>query len=93
MRSAQGFVFMVWQKVAKAVIASQDEKPSLSLSDSLYSIEGFKRYAERCSSSVFSFSSLSETDIKVLLKYLERDRRVIVVHGEVCLRTLHVKAY
>jgi charged multivesicular body protein 7 len=71
------------QRLADAIIAAQDEKSSLTLSDSLYTIESFKKYAESCSATLNGRKNLSETDAKVLIKYLTRDRRVVVVQGDV----------
>jgi charged multivesicular body protein 7 len=71
------------QRLADAIIAAQDEKSSLTLSDSLYTTESFKKYAESCSATLNGRKNLSETDVKVLIKYLARDRRVAVVQGDV----------
>jgi charged multivesicular body protein 7 len=76
------------QRLADAIIAAQDEKSSLTLSDSLYTTESFKKYAESCSATLDGRKNLSETDVKVLIKYLARDRRVVVVQGNVRLNWL-----
>ncbi len=74
------------QGLADSIIAAQDEKSSLTLSESLYTIESFKKYAESCAVQLGAgIKSLSDTDVKVLVKYLARDRRVIIVQGEVRL--------
>jgi len=78
------------QRLADAIIAAQDEKSSLTLSDSLYNTESFKKYAESCSATLNGRKSLSETDVKVLIKYLSRDRRVVVVQGDVGLDLLEL---
>ncbi|PVF94856.1 hypothetical protein CPB86DRAFT_788647 [Serendipita vermifera] len=77
-------VISVVEKLADSIIAAQDEKTSLTLSDSLYNTELFKKHAESClKGTSLPIKSLSDTDIKVLLKYLSRDRRLIVIQGEV----------
>jgi charged multivesicular body protein 7 len=64
------------ERVADAVLVKQEAK--LELADSLYNFESFKRaYAN-----VLSDITLSDLDLKALLKYLERDKRAIVRQGE-----------
>jgi charged multivesicular body protein 7 len=53
----------------------------ISPADNLYTIEEFRR---EFGANVIPEVVLSETDIKVLIKYLERERRVIVQDGDVC---------
>jgi len=49
--------------------------------DDLYSLDGFRKEFE----GVMNGIVLSETDMKVLLRYLERDRGVVVLDREVCV--------
>lgn len=76
-------VVSVLKNLADNIIATQDEKSALTLSESIHSLESFKRYAESCSISMGGLAPLSSTDVKVLLKYLARDRRVLVIQGDV----------
>lgn len=77
------WVLTCLQRLADAIIAAQDEKSSLTLSDSLYTTESFKKYAESCSATLNGRKNLSEMDVRVLIKYLARDRRAVVVQGGV----------
>ncbi|OAX38935.1 hypothetical protein K503DRAFT_122340 [Rhizopogon vinicolor AM-OR11-026] len=52
----------------------------ISPADNLYTTEGFRR---EFGATVVPGVALSETDIKVLIKYLERERRVVVQNGDV----------
>ncbi|KIM19537.1 hypothetical protein M408DRAFT_83428, partial [Serendipita vermifera MAFF 305830] len=80
----QWVVIRCVEELADSIIAAQDEKSTLTLSESLYTINSFKRYAESCTGQLKSgIRKLSDTDIKVLIRYLARDRRVIVVQGQV----------
>lgn len=66
------------------IIAAQDEKSQLIISESLYSVDSFKRHVETCASGLTGgHKGFSDKDIKVLIKYLLRDRKVLVVEGEV----------
>ncbi|KAK1222084.1 hypothetical protein PQX77_015078 [Marasmius sp. AFHP31] len=54
--------------------------------DALYSVEGFRREFAACISGRTldeESSSMSELDMKVLLKYLARDKSAVVFNGEV----------
>ena len=61
----------------------------ISPADNLYTIEEFRR---EFGANVIPGAVLSETDIKVLIKYLERERRVIVQDGDVSAQE-HSKYY
>jgi charged multivesicular body protein 7 len=66
------------EKAADEVEARQKEKYE-GVSGGLYSLEGFKKEFE----GVLKDVVLSEVDVKVLIRYLERDRRVVVLDREV----------
>ncbi|KZT26511.1 hypothetical protein NEOLEDRAFT_1177512 [Neolentinus lepideus HHB14362 ss-1] len=67
------------EKAAEAVIARQRCGEGISLADVLYSPGSFKaRFKD-----VLPDMPLSELDIKVLVRYLERDKRVLVMDKEV----------
>lgn len=62
------------EQAAEAVL--QHQESGSSLADSLYDFDGFKREFGTCA---FEGLELSNLDIKVLVKFLERDRQAIVV--------------
>ncbi|KAI0093725.1 Snf7-domain-containing protein [Irpex rosettiformis] len=64
------------EQAAAAVLHQQEFKTGLSIHESLYSFDGFKREFETCA---FGGLELSNLDIKVLVKFLERDKRAIMV--------------
>lgn len=70
------------ERAADNVLARQEGRTGVSLAESLYSFEGFK---EEFGSVALPGVSLSETDVKVLVKYLQRDKRVLIADKEVCL--------
>ena len=73
-------VLSLLERAADAVLSAQDAKGGVNLADSLYNFESFKRaYA----SSALPDATLSDLDLKVLLRYLERDKQAIVRKGEV----------
>ncbi|KAG8781564.1 hypothetical protein FRC15_008551, partial [Serendipita sp. 397] len=74
-------VISVVKTLADSIIAAQDEKSSLTISETIYSLDSFKKYAESCSPT--HSIRLSDLDVKILLRYLSRDRHVLVVQGEV----------
>ncbi|EKM55225.1 uncharacterized protein PHACADRAFT_161171 [Phanerochaete carnosa HHB-10118-sp] len=72
-------VLSLLERAAEAVLAKQESKSSVSLADSLYNFEGFKKaYADEALEGV----ALSDLDLKVLLKYVERDKKAIVRQGD-----------
>ena len=74
-------VLSVLERAAAAVLSQQMPKTGVSLAESLYNFDSFKAaYAE----GALPGAVLSNLDLKVLLRYLERDKRVIVRQGEVC---------
>lgn len=70
------------ERAADAVLSKQEAKSGISLADSLYNFESFKRaYA----SDVLPNATLSDLDLRVLLRYIERDKRAIVRQGDVSI--------
>jgi len=71
------------ESAAQGVLAHQRTKDTGALADRLYTVESFKReFAGVALPDVV----LSDLDIKVLMKHLERDRKVVVVDGKVAIR-------
>lgn len=70
------------EKGGDRILNRQRLSPGISLADSLYSFDSFKRQFASCA---VDNGVLSDLDLKVILKYLERDRRAIVVQGDVCI--------
>lgn len=68
------------ERAAEAVQAKQEEEAGLSLADSLYSFDGFKRQFSRVA---LDGVTLSDLDLRVLLRFLERDKHAIVRQGDV----------
>lgn len=77
-------VVSLLEQAADAVLRKQEDKAgaSASLADTLYSFESFKKEFGACAFGEFELSAL---DIRVLVKFLERDKQVVVVQGEVCM--------
>ena len=70
------------ESAAQSVLAHQQAKEAGAFADKLYTMESFKREF----SSVALPDVLSDLDLKVLLKHLERDKRVVVVGGKVAIK-------
>ena len=73
------------EKAGQSVIEMQRDKAA-GPGDALYSLEGFRREFAACvlgRSLDDENSSMSELDMKILLKYLARDKCVVVFDGEV----------
>lgn len=68
------------ERAADSVIARQRSKGGLSLADTLYSMESFR---EEFAAHALDDVVLSELDVRVLVRYLERDRKVVVTQGGV----------
>lgn len=73
-------VLALVEKAAEGVLRQQQTKAGLSLADSLYKFDGFKR---EFASVALEGAVLSDLDMKVVLKFLERDRKVVIAQGEV----------
>ncbi|KAJ3552379.1 hypothetical protein NM688_g4178 [Phlebia brevispora] len=72
-------VVSLLEQAADGALRKQQVKTGISLADSLYNFESFKKeFAGDCIEGV----TLSDTDMKVLLKYLERDRKAVIVEQE-----------
>lgn len=76
------------ERAAAAVLSKQEAKTGISLAESLYNFDSFKKtYAGEALPGV----TLSDLDLKVLLRYLERDKRAIVRQGEVSTRVIGLR--
>ena len=72
----------VVERAADAVLACQRER-GVSLADTLYSFDTFRA---TFASSALPGVALSDKDLCVLVKFLERDRRVVITEKEVRCR-------
>ncbi|KAF9791219.1 hypothetical protein BJ322DRAFT_436391 [Thelephora terrestris] len=68
------------ESAAQGILAHQRTKESGAYAEKLYTVESFKR---EFSSAALPDVVLSDLDLKVLVKHLERDMRVVVVDGKV----------
>ncbi|THG98970.1 hypothetical protein EW026_g3296 [Hermanssonia centrifuga] len=73
-------VLSLLERAGDGVLQKQQSKTGVSLSEELYDFDGFKR---EFAGDALDGVVLSELDVKVLLKYLERDKKAIVVQDEV----------
>ena len=76
------YVFVELLEHAADAVLTLQEAHATGPADALYTIEGFKKTF----ASIFSVSeqsTLSETDAKVLIKFLERERKAVVTDNEV----------
>lgn len=64
------------EQAATAIVHQQESKTGLSVHEALYTFDGFKR---EFGTSAFGGLELSNLDIKVLVKFLERDKQAVVV--------------
>jgi charged multivesicular body protein 7 len=71
------------ERAADAVVALQHRR-GVSLADTLYNFDSFRA---TFASSALPGVTLSDKDLFVLVKYLERDRRAVITEKEVYLRT------
>jgi len=71
------------ESAAQGVLAHQRTKESGGFADKLYTVESFKR---EFSGVALSGVVLSDLDLKILLKHLERDMKVAVVDGKVAMK-------
>jgi charged multivesicular body protein 7 len=67
------------EKAADAVVEMQRSR-TVDVSSALYSMEGFRQTFEGVLEGVI----LSTVDMKVLLRYLERDRGILIIDRGVC---------
>ena len=73
------------ESAAQGVLAHQRTKEAGAFADKLYTMESFKEFSGVALPDVV----LSDLDIKVLLKHLERDMKVVVVDGKVASKFTH----
>jgi charged multivesicular body protein 7 len=66
-------------RAANAVLALQRAR-SVSVADTLYSFDSFR---DTFAASALPGVTLSDKDLRVLVKFLERDRRVVITEREV----------
>ncbi|QRV85940.1 vacuolar-sorting protein SNF7 [Ceratobasidium sp. AG-Ba] len=69
------------ENASKAVLAAQRAKGAIGPSSALYSFASFRQQFGKVVIS-HSGASLSETDVRVLVRHLERDRSCVVVDGQ-----------
>lgn len=69
------------ESAAERIVEKQRQKSTGQVADTLYNVESFRADFAGCA---FDDAALSALDVKVVLKYLERDKGMLVVHGEVC---------
>lgn len=67
------------EQAAERILERQRQKSTGNFADALYNAESFRTEFAGCA---FENASLSDLDVKVILKFLERDKRAIVVKGE-----------
>lgn len=80
--------YVLLRLVERAADVIDDSRGGMTLADSLHTVESFRN---EFGSKVLLGVTLSETDTKVLLKYLERDRRILVCDQDVCLLIICIK--
>ncbi|TFK91023.1 hypothetical protein K466DRAFT_596452 [Polyporus arcularius HHB13444] len=68
------------ESAAERILERQRQKSTGHLADSLYNVESFRAEFAECA---HEGATLSSTDVKVVLKFLERDKGAIIVRGEV----------
>lgn len=86
-------LFSLVERAGEKVIEIQDEKMGLgSPADALYTFESFRKEFACCVGSEeeadSGSGSMSELDMKVLLRYLEREKGVVVVDNGVRFQKL-----
>ena len=72
------------ESAAQGILAHQRTKETGTFADKLYTVESFKR---EFSGVALPDIILSDLDMKVLLKHLERDMKVVVVDGKVTIQS------
>lgn len=77
-------VLSLVEKAAEIVVRKQQAKVGGTLADSLYNFDTFK---EEFAYDSIDGVTLSDADMKVLLEYLERDKKAVTVQQEVSLMT------
>lgn len=69
------------ERAGEAVLQRQQAKNGASLADSLFKFDGFKK---EFAGSALPGVMLSEQDTRAVIRFLERDKRALVIEGEVC---------
>ena len=72
-------VVSLLERAAERILERQRRKSTGNIADVLYNVDGFREEFDACA---FEGAPLSDSDIRVVLKFLERDKRVVVVKGE-----------
>ncbi|KAI0664820.1 Snf7-domain-containing protein [Cubamyces menziesii] len=73
-------VVSLLERAAERILERQRRKSTGNIADVLYNVDGFREEFAACA---FEGAPLSDSDIRVVLKFLERDKRTVVVKGEV----------
>jgi len=81
--AGQYVVLALVERAADAVMRIREAEGGIGAANGLFNFEGFRK---EFGGKVNGESILSEADVKVLVKFLERDRKVAVVDKEVCIR-------
>ena len=76
-------ILALLERAADAVLSKQEAKAGIDLAGSLYNFESFKS----AFAGILPDVTLSDLDLKVLLKFLVRDKRAVVRQGEVSQHT------
>ncbi|OSX65335.1 hypothetical protein POSPLADRAFT_1135526 [Postia placenta MAD-698-R-SB12] len=72
-------VISLLERAADSVIARQRERSGYNLADSLYNFDGFRKaFADHALEGVV----LSDLDLRVLIRYLQRDKKVLAVQKD-----------
>lgn len=78
--AGQYVVLGLVERAAHAVVRIREAKRGIGAADGLFNFEGFrKEFGDK----VNAGNILSEGDVRVLVKFLERDRKVVIVDKEV----------
>lgn len=80
--------YVLLRLVERAADVVDESRGGMSLTDSLHTVESFRN---EFGSKVLPGVTLSETDTKVLLRYLERDRRILVLDKDVCFLVICIE--
>jgi charged multivesicular body protein 7 len=82
------YVFLKLVENAADVVIEKQRSKAIGLSDGLYTFDGFKKAFSDClglpeSEEGKDCPLMSDLDMKVLLRHLERDKQAVVTDGEV----------
>lgn len=73
-------VLSIVEKAADMLVQLREQEGVFGPADSIFDMAGFK---EKYASKLLPGVSLREIDIKVLVKYLQRDRKLVIVDQQV----------